>query len=212
MKKLASLFLFFTDIALSAQNTMHITYKDSSHQDVPIELIDSITFIEKSTDLPEPTLIGRWFWGGAEEGYYELLTFNEDKSYTGYDYYTDYNFDTRTYGTYAQRGSILYLHSNGIGYRRIHQWYIIGMATNALEVMTPAGSFIYYRLQPETIHLKVGKAQDFSAQGKIVYTDGITTRLIDGKLQARTEGTTYILLQDSQTSDIVAYKVIVEPS
>ena len=71
---------------LHAQSHMRIHHKGGGHSDVAIEQIDSITFVDGS-DLPvnEGSLVGSWLWGDAEAGYYELLTFNEDKTYTGYD-------------------------------------------------------------------------------------------------------------------------------
>ena len=85
-------------IACSAQNNMRIHYKGGAVSDIPVEEIDSITFVQKETPAEEVTLKGSWFWGSQEQGYYELLTFNEDRIYTGYDYYFAYGFDTMTYG------------------------------------------------------------------------------------------------------------------
>lgn len=101
-----------------AQNTMRINYKNGNALEIPIERIDSITFVEKDTTIQESSLIGAWMWGSTEAGYYELLTFNEDKTYIGYDYYVEYGFDTYTYGTYSNNGFMLNLWSNGYGYRR----------------------------------------------------------------------------------------------
>ena len=77
-----------------AQNTMRINYKDGSISEVPIGRIDSITFVEKNEEAHEVPLFGEWFWGSNEKGYYEVLSFNEDRTYTGYDYYLDYGYDT----------------------------------------------------------------------------------------------------------------------
>ena len=84
------------------------------------EQIDSITFVDGS-DLPvnEGNLVGSWLLGDADAGYYELLTFNEDKTYTGYDNYFTYGFDTMTYGWYAQVGAMLTLQSNGFGHKSL---------------------------------------------------------------------------------------------
>lgn len=81
---------------------MRIHYKNGGHSDVAIEQVDSITFI-KGGDVPaaEVSLIGSWLWGSQEQGYYELLTFNGDHTYTGYDNYFSYGFDTMTYGWWA---------------------------------------------------------------------------------------------------------------
>ena len=45
---------------------MHINYKDGIVHDVPIERIDSITFIEKEVEEQNETLVGEWFWGSEE--------------------------------------------------------------------------------------------------------------------------------------------------
>jgi serine/threonine-protein kinase len=44
-----------------AQNTMRINYKDGSISDIPIERIDSITFVEKKEEAHEVPLFGEWF-------------------------------------------------------------------------------------------------------------------------------------------------------
>lgn len=140
-----------------------------------IEQIDSITFVDRS-DLPanEGSLVGGWLWGDAEAGYYELLTFNEDKTYTGYDNYFTYGFDTMTYGWYMQMGSMLTLQSNGYGYNRRNNWFVMGLTGNALDVMTKMGRFVYYRLQPEVIRLKLGDSSlAFSNVDKFVFADGV---------------------------------------
>lgn len=99
-----------------AQDTMRIHYKDGRHSDVAIEQVDSITFV-KGGDVPaaEASLIGSWLWGNQEQGYYEVLTFGEDRTYTGYDNYFTYGFDTWTYGFYSQYGTMLTMWSNGYG-------------------------------------------------------------------------------------------------
>ena len=132
----------------TAQTHMRLHHKGGGHSDVTIEQIDSITFVDGG-DLPvnEGSLVGGWLWGDAEAGYYELLTFNEDKTYTGYDNYFTYGFDTMTYGWYMQMGSMLMLQSNGYGYNRRYNWFVMGLTSNALDVMTKIGQFVYYRLQ-----------------------------------------------------------------
>ena len=105
-----------------------------------IEQIDSITFVDESdVSQVEGSLTGSWLWGDADADYYELLTFNEDKTYTGYDNYFTYGFDTMTYGWYAQVGAMLTLQSNGFGYNRRYNWFVKGLTGNALDVMTKMG-------------------------------------------------------------------------
>lgn len=194
-----------------AQNTMRINYKGGSISEVPIERIDSITFVEKNEEAQEVPLFGEWFWGSKEKGYYEVLTFNEDRTYTGYDYYLDYGFDTWTYGTYMVNCIMLNLWSNGYGYRRTYRWYVTGLTENALEVMTQMGSFIYYRIQPEVYSLKVGEELCGCKEGDYyVFTDGVKVSESNGALKGISEGTTYILKYNAESGLIMAYKVIVE--
>ena len=193
-----------------AQNTMCINYKDGSVYEVPIERIDSITFIEKKDAQNEATLIGEWLWGSKEKGYYEVLTFNEDRTYTGYDYYLDYGFDTWTYGTYMANGIILNLWSNVYGYLRMYRWFVSTLTENALEVMTQMGSFIYYRVQSGTYSLKVGEESHECLDGEYyVFTDGAKVSDNEGKLKGIAEGVSYILKYDIKSGLIMAYKVIV---
>lgn len=194
-----------------AQNTMRINYKDCSVLDVPIERIDSITFIAKEVEQQNKTLIGEWFWGNKEKGYYEVMAFNEDRTYIGYDYYLEYGFDTWTYGTYMANGIMLNLWSNGFGYRRTYRWFVTGLTENALEVMTQMGSFIYYRIQPEVYSLKVGEKSYVCKNGDYyVFADGVKVLDEEGKLKGVSEGTTYILKYNAEPGLIMAYKVIVE--
>ena len=176
-----------------------------------IEQIDSITFVDGSDVSPvEGSLTGSWLWGDADAGYYELLTFNEDKTYTGYDNYFTYGFDTTTYGWYAQIGAMLTLQSNGFGYNRRYNWFVIGLTENALDVMTKMGRFTYYRLQPEVIHLQVGgESLECDNDDNFVFADGVVVRIINGKLQGVSEGKTYILKYNAEKMLILSYKVIV---
>lgn len=59
-------------IVSPAQNHMRIHYKGGAVNDIPVEQIDSITFVQKDTPEEEASLIGEWFWGSVEQGYYEL--------------------------------------------------------------------------------------------------------------------------------------------
>jgi hypothetical protein len=206
-----TLFAFFFCVNCDAQSTMRINYKDGSVLDTPIECIDSITFFEKTEVFHEATLIGEWFWGSNEKGYYEVLTFNDDRTYVGYDYYLEYGFDTMTYGTYMNNGVMLNLWSNGYGYRRIYRWFVTGLAENALEVITQMGSFVYYRVQPEVYFLKVGE-ESYPCIGEdyYVFTDGVKVQKNEGKLKGICEGTTYVLKYYAESGLIMAYKVVVK--
>lgn len=193
-----------------AQTHMRIHHKDGGRSDVPIEQIDSITFVE-SGQQQEATLLGSWMWGDSEKGYYEVLTFNGDRTYIGYDYYLEYGFDTWSYGTYMANGIMLNLWSNGYGYRRTFRWFVTGLTENALEVMTQIGSFIYYRIQPEVYSLKVGEKSYACKDGDYyVFADGVKVLDDEGILKGVCEGTTYILKYNAESGLITAYKVKVE--
>ena len=205
--------IVFMSLNLTAQNTMSIHYKDGNAFEIPIERIDSITFVEREVEQENISLIGEWFWGSKEKGYYEVLTFNEDRTYTGYDYYLDYGFDTWTYGTYMVNGIMPNLHSNGFGYNHRYKWYVMGLTENALEVMTKMGQFTYYRLQSEIYSIKVGEKSYACKDGDYyVFTDGVKISESNGKLKGMSEGTTYILKYSAKSDLIMAYKVKVENS
>ena len=158
VKRFLIYFAFIIGVSgIHAQTHMRIHHKGGGQSDVAIEQIDSITFVDGS-DVPvnEGNLVGSWLWGDSDAGYYELLTFNEDKTYTVYDNYFTYGFDTMTYGWYAQVGAMLTLQSNGFGYNRRYNWFVMALTENALAVMTRMGCFTYYRLQPEVLHLQAG--------------------------------------------------------
>ena len=197
---------------IHAQTHMRIHHKGGGHSDVAIEQIDSITFVDGS-DLPvnEGNLVGRWLWGDAEAGYYELLTFNSYKTYTGYDNYFTYSFDTMTYGWYMQMGSILTLQSNGYGFNRRYNWFVMGLTDNALDVRTKMGRFVYYRLQQEIIYLHLDEEHLAGGNGNsFVFADGVIANIIDGKLKGTALGTTYIQKYVAESNLILAYKVIVD--
>lgn len=197
-------------IACSAQNNMRIHYKGGAVSDIPVEEIDSITFVQKETPAEELTLIGSWFWGCQEQGYYELLTFNEDHTYTGYDYYFEYGFDTMTYGGWAQIGAMLTLQSNGFGYQRRYNWYVTELTENALGVMTKMGPFTYYKVQPETLGLQVNGTLACEEGDSFVFADGVRTTIQDNKLVGLTVGETYIQKHIAASNAILSYRVIVE--
>lgn len=198
-------------LPIASQNTMRIHYKDGTAQDIFISQIDSITFVEKDNYDEEEyvTLTGSWLWANKEAGYYELLTFNEDQTYTGYDYYFSYRFDTQTYGWYSLYGNMLTLQSNGFGYRRRYNWYIRSLTDNAFEVMTNMGAYTYYRLQPETIYINERESAVFDNEDSIVFADGIIVKAEGNQLIGKAKGTTYILVSIADQGKIVSYKVSV---
>lgn len=207
-------FFFLLDLPLvcQAQNTLRIHFKNGGHSDVAIEQVDSITFI-KGDDTPaaEVSLVGTWLWGNQEQGYYELLTINDDHTYTGYDNYFTYGFDTMTYGWWTQIGAMITLQSNGFGYQRRYNWYLTELTENALGVMTKMGPFTYYKVQPETLHLKVnGAPLTCEGDDAFVFADGVVVAIQENKLVGLIAGTTYIQKRIAATNTILAYKVIVE--
>ena len=194
-----------------AQTHMRIHHNDGGHSDVPIEQIDSITFVnDDEAATEEAELVGSWLWGDVEAGYYEMLTFNSDRTYTGYDKYLTYGFDTMTYGWYIRYGSLLTLQSNGFGYNRRYTWFLTGLTENALEVVTKMGSYTYYRLQPETITLKIGESKECGDGDSFVFADGVVVGIDDKRLVGMAVGVTYVLKHNVNGNNIVAYKVIVE--
>ena len=198
-------------IVCHAQTHMRIHQKGNAPLDIPLTQVDSITFVEKDSEVENAGLTGSWLWGSTEAGYYELLTFNDDHSYTGYDNYFAYGFDTMTYGWYGQVGTMLTLQSNGYGYQRRYNWFIMTLSENALEVMTKMGAFTYYRLKPEIITLKAGGEPLTCADGDaFVFADGVTVKVMDGKLYGLTKGVTYILQHIAASDIIVAFQVMVE--
>ena len=211
-KTLCLIIVNLTCIAAYTQTYMRIHQKGGDHSDVPIEKIDSITFVDNGdVTRCESELFGEWLWGSIEAGYYELLTFNEDKTYTGYDNYFSYGFDAMTYGWYMQMGSMLTLQSNGFGYNRRYNWFILGLTDNALDVMTKMGRFFYYRVQPEVLRLKVGGGSLVCENGdSFVFADGIIVHIVQGGLQGVTKGTTYVQKYIAETNQKIAYKVVVE--
>lgn len=193
-----------------AQDTMRIHYKNGGHSDVTIEQVDSITFVNGG-DAPatEVSLIGEWLWGSQEQGYYELLTINNDHTYTGYDNYFSYGFDLMTYGWWAQIGAMITLQSNGFGYQRRYNWYITELTANALGVMTKMGPFTYYKLHPETLHLQLNGTVACEDGDSFVFADGVTAAIHDNKLVGLAVGVTYVQKYVASINTIFSYKVIV---
>ena len=199
-------------IGCYAQSTvMRVHHSSGMHTDIPTAQIDSITFAEEGSDDSTVVMFtGSWLWGDTEQGYYELLTFNEDRTYTGYDNYFSYGFDTTTFGWYSRHGAMLTLRSNGFGYQRRYDWYVTALTENALEVMTRMGPFTYYRLQNETIMLKAGDSADCEEGDSFVFADGVVAQTEDGCLHALAPGTTYVVKQLASSNTMLAYKVVVE--
>ena len=208
------IFVILTVLAIQqvrAQNTMRVYYKDGAVYEVPIENVDSIIFCDAdSLSVVEAELTGSWLWGSAEQGYYELLTFNEDKTYTGYDNYFTYGFETTTYGFYSQYGAMLTLWSNRFGYNRCFNWYITGLTANALEVMTKMGPFTYYRLSPEIIYVQNGSYVECCEGETYVFADDVKVRIEENKLYGISEGATYVIKYNATLNITYAYMVVVE--
>lgn len=215
MKKILLLLMLLDSvISLFAQSHVRVHYKNGSRVDIPIADIDSLTFVDAEVDsvgVGRAELTGSWVWGNVEQGYYEVLTFGEDRTYTGYDNYFTYGFDTWTYGFYSQYGTMLTMWSNGYGYQRRYNWFVTALSENALEVMTKMGPFTYYRLQPEMVRLKVGGEPLSCGEGdSFVFADGVIAAIEDNKLKGIAKGTTYIQKYDAATKKILSYKVVVE--
>jgi len=204
--------LYFLSLGISeAQNTMRIYYKDGKEQDIQISQIDYVSFVAKEAPEEDVSMVGSWLWGNRERGYYELLTFNEDNSYIGYDNYFVSGFDAYTYGFYFQYGNMLTLQSNGFGYQHRYNWFVTTLTENALAVMTKMGSFIYYKLKPMEIHITMPETySDFTDGYTIVFTDGVVVSNEDNVLRGITKGTTHILVKKNLEDRIYAYKVVVE--
>lgn len=210
MKTGLTLSLLLCSVSLMAQNTMRVHYKDGGELDLFIAKIDSVTFVEKTTPEENASLTGAWLWGDQEQGYYELLTINEDHTYTGYDNYFSYGFDTMTYGWWAQMGAMLTLQSNGFGYQRRYNWYITELTVNALGVMTKMGPFTYYKLQSETLRLQVDGMLPCEVGDSFIFVDGVVVAVQDNRLVGLASGTTYIQKYIAASKSILSYKVIVE--
>lgn len=194
-----------------AQDTMRIHYKNGGHSDVAMEQVDSITFVNgDDTPVAEISLIGAWLWGSQDQGYYELLTINDNHTYTGYDNYFSYGFDLMTYGWWAQIGAMITLQSNGFGYQRRYNWYITELTENALGVMTKMGLFTYYKVQSETLRLQVNGTVACEDGDSFVFADGVTATIQDNRLMGIAVGVTYVQKHIAASNAIFSYKVIVE--
>ena len=203
-------FIIFVQIT-NAQTHLRIHHSGGSHIDVPVAQIDSISFLDTdSLNVLESELSGSWLWGNKEKGYYELLSFNKDHTYTAYDNYFTCGFDTTTYGFYSQYSAMLTLWSDGFGYQHRYNWYITELSENAFSVMTKMGPFTYYKLQEKGIQLKVGESMTCNSGDSYIFADGIVAKIEDENLVGVIPGTTYIEKLIAVTNTIHAYKVIVE--
>ena len=77
--------LAFCCIEAEAQNTMRVSQKDGTVIDIPIENVNSITFVNVEEPEGKASICGTWKWVGLEEGYSETLTFNADGTFTCVD-------------------------------------------------------------------------------------------------------------------------------
>ena len=203
--------LLLCSVTLMAQNTMRVHYKYGTKQDISVSQIDSVTFVDKEVPEENVSLTGSWLWGDEKAGYYEMLTFNDDHTYTGYDNYFTYGFDTMTYGWFTWYGNMITLQSNGFGYRRMYNWFIMGLTSNALDVMTKMGAYTYYKLQPEVICVSPTEPYaDFADGDSIAFADGVIVKAEGNKLQGLIPGSTYILVRKAADDKILAYKVTVK--
>jgi hypothetical protein len=212
MKKiLLSLFTLLLCQGLAAQSHIRIHYKDGSHADVALSSIDSLTIVSIDSTATAATLTGTWVWANRERGYYEVLTLNDDYTYTGYDNYFDYGFDSQTFGFYSNYSSMLTLWSNGYGYQWRYQWFITALTENSLSVMTRNGPFTYYRLLLDVVHLSRSSSPINIGEGEeLLFTDGvIVDSTSDGRLQPLSSGTTYILKRNISTNQTWAVRVVV---
>ena len=210
MRHLIIIILLGTFAHMKAQDNVRIHYRNGTHTDISMAEVDSLTFVEAgSSTSVEAELTGSWLWGNTEAGYYELLAFSKDHTYTGYDNYFTYGFDTMTYGFFSWYGTMLTLWSNGFGYQRRYNWFITSLTENALSVMTKMGPFTYYRLKPEVVRLEVGESLA-SSEDTYVFADDAVVRIENGHLMGLARGESYVLKMDSATQMIWAYKVVVE--
>ena len=172
-----------------------------------------MTFVKGDDTASDPvgdiSIIGSWLWGNLEQGYYELLTINDDHTYTCYDNYFSYGFDLMTYGWWTQIGAMITLQSNGFGYQRRYNWYVTELTENALGVMTKMGPFTYYKVQPETLTLQVNGTLTCQEGDSFVFADGVRATIQDNKLVGLISGETYIQKYIAASKQILSYKLIV---
>lgn len=76
--------------------------------------------------------------------------------------------------------------------------------------MTKMDRDTYYRLQPESIHLRVGETLACDDGDSFFFADGVVANISDNKLVGLTAGTTYVQKYISTSSSIISYKVVIE--
>ena len=211
MKRILYITICLTVLCMSAyaQNTLRIHYKNGTTADVTIADVDSLSFVEKTSEPATATLAGSWFWGSVEAGYYELATFNTDNTFTAYDNMFSFGYETSAYGWYSQLGNMLVMRAYGYGYLRRYNWFVSTLTDNQLTVITEMGPFTYYRLQPDVIYMKLGDTLPLTQGETLVFADGVTLQSANNSLKALLPGTTYILKSITATVQTWGYKVVV---
>jgi len=191
-RKIVILLLIGVCQGLLAQTDLRVHYKDGTSVDIPLSMIDSLTFedvVADTTEAARAVLTGSWVWGNVQREYY--------------------GFDSWTYGWYSQLGTMLTMWSNGFGYQRRYNWFVTGLSANALEVMTQMGPFTYYRLQPEPLSMSTGGVLPLSEGDTVVFADGVVVAAEGSSLRPLGSGTTYVLIRRQATDEILAYQVVV---
>jgi len=212
----AIVILLLVCAGLMAQNTMRVNRVDGTYVDIPVSDIEDVTFINQENPVGEATLAGQWLWGSKSEGYFELLTFNEDGSFIGYDKYFEFGTTYNMYGTYTRIGSILNLrftmqgYGVGAGYTYRYQLLIQDLTEYDLSVMTQYENYTYSRLQKEVFKLSKNQTLKCSDGDYFVFADDDFLSGTNTELKAINTGTTYILKYLSSKNHILAYKVVVE--
>ena len=211
MKRILYITICLTVLCISAyaQNTLRIHYKNGTTADVTIADVDSLSFVEKTSEPATATLAGSWFWGSVEAGYYELATFNTDNTFTAYDNMFSFGYETSAYGWYSQLGNMLVMRAYGYGYLRRYNWFVSTLTDNQLTVITEMGPFTYYRLQPDVIYMKLGDTLPLTQGETLVFADGVTLQAANNSLKALLPGITYILKSITATGQTWGYKVVV---
>ena len=105
---------------------------------------------------------------------------------------------------------MLNLRTYGIGYNHIYRWFVTALTDNALDVMTSMGRFVYYRVQPEPLRMRVGGTLVAADGDQFVFADGVYVDIVGNQLRAKAAGTTYIQKSFGDTGQTWSYKVIIE--
>ena len=197
-----------------AQNALRVHYKDGTEQNILISDIDSVSFVDYEAEEPQQpaSIVGSWFWADDAADYDELITFNADRSYSSSDHFYTNGMTNTTFGWYGLYGSMLTFEPGSIGYftPRIIRWLVQRLTDNELEVVAPLGTYTYYRVQNDFIHLPVDGSYLLDEQCDVVYADGLVVKAVGNRLYGMDRGTAYILVQSLPDQTIRAYQVIVE--